>query len=141
MIDIVEVLRERQHEADMAEQEAQRVGITKFAKVGPGAGKGDQALLAIAHEQERHEAAALAARRPLDLVERHVDAGSRSLVAAVEQLAAHRLDLGQVSKDLVAVARGALEVDRALVRLADERARAARASPPLAVTEEIRPLL
>jgi len=69
---------------------------------------------------------ALAARRPVDLIERHVDAGSRSLVAAVEQLAAHRLDLGQVSKDLVAAARGALAVDRALVEIADERARAAR---------------
>ena len=68
----------------------------------------------------------LAARRPVDLNERHVDAGSRILVAAVEQLAAHRLELGQVSKDLVAAARGALAVDRALVEIADERARAAR---------------
>ena len=34
--------------------------------------------------------------------------------------------LGQVSKVLVAVARQALAVDRALVKLADERARAAR---------------
>jgi hypothetical protein len=64
----------------------------------------------------------------VDLIERHVDAGSRSLVAAVEQLGAHRLDLGQVSKDLVAVARQALAVDRALVKIADERARSARAS-------------
>jgi hypothetical protein len=69
---------------------------------------------------------ALDARRPEDLIERHVDAGSRSLVAAVEQPGAHRLDLGQVSKDLVAAARGGLAVDRALVEIADERARAAR---------------
>jgi len=34
--------------------------------------------------------------------------------------------LGQVSKDLVAVARKALAVDKALVKIADERARAAR---------------
>lgn len=85
-------------------------------------------MMAIANLQERQEAAALAARRPVDLIERHVDAGPRSLVAAVEQSAAHRLDLGHVSKDLVSVARPALAVDKALARLADERARAARAS-------------
>jgi len=41
---------------------------------------------------------------------------------------AHRLELGLVSKDRVAVARQALAIDRAPVRLANERARAARAS-------------
>jgi len=40
--------------------------------------------------------------------------------------AAHRLELGPVSKDLVAVARQALAVDRALVEIANERAQAAR---------------
>lgn len=133
MIDIVEILRERQHEADMAEQEAQRVGITKFAKVGPDpSGRSDQAMIALAHEQDRHEAAALEARRPVDQVEKHVEAGARSLVRAAETAARFRLDLGSVGKDLVAVARQALEVDRALVRLADERARSARTAqaPP-----------
>jgi len=43
-------------------------------------------------------------------------------------MASHRLELGQVPKDLVAAARQALAVDRALVKIADERARAARAS-------------
>jgi hypothetical protein len=126
MNSIVEILQERQREADLAEIDAQRVGITKFAKVGPDANKIDQKLHTIAIEQEAEEARALAARRPVDLIERHVDAGSRSLVAAVEQLAAHRADLGQVAKDLVAVAQQALAVDRALVQIADERSRAAR---------------
>ena len=92
--------------ADPMTIEPVSVETTVFAKVGTDAsGKSDQAMMAVAHEQEREEAAALAARRPVDLIERHVDAGSWSLVAAVEQLAAHRLDLGQVSKDLAAVAR------------------------------------
>jgi hypothetical protein len=39
---------------------------------------------------------------------------------------AHRLELGQVSKDLGAVARQALAVDRALEKLADERVWEAR---------------
>ena len=129
MIDIVEVLRERQHEADMAEQEAQRVGITKFAKVGPDpSGRSDQAMIALAHEQDRHEAAALMARQPVDAVERYADVAARNLVAGAEMAARLRVDLGSVGRDLVAVARQALALDRALVKLADERARAARAS-------------
>jgi 3-keto-L-gulonate-6-phosphate decarboxylase len=128
MESIVATLQARQREQDLAEVDAGRVGIRIAARVGPDASKIDQKLHAIAIEQEAEEARALAARRPVDLIERHVDAGSRSLVAAVEQLGAHRLDLGQVSKDLVAVARQALAVDRALVKIADERARSARAS-------------
>jgi hypothetical protein len=54
------------------------------------------------------------------------DAGARSLVHACEKAAALRVDLGLAGMDLVAAARQALAVDRALVRLADERARAAR---------------
>jgi hypothetical protein len=41
--------------------------------------------------------------------------------------AVHRPDLGRLPKDLVAAARQALAVDRALVKIADERAGAARA--------------
>jgi hypothetical protein len=126
MNSIVEILQLRQREADLAAVDAQRVGVRIEAKVGPSASKIDEKLHAAAIEQEAEEARALAARRPVDLIERHVDAGSRSLVAAVEQLAAHRAELGQVAKDLVAVAQQALAVDRALVRIADERARAAR---------------
>ena len=48
--------------------------------------------------------------------------------ATEARVAAHRLDLEQVSKDLVAAARQVLAVDEALVRLANERARATRAS-------------
>jgi hypothetical protein len=129
MESIVAILQARQREADLAEIDAQRVGITKRGKVGPDpSSKSDAAMIALSHLEEDREALALAARRGVDQIERHVDAGSRSLVAAVEQLAAHRLELGQVSKDLVAVARQALAVDRALVKIADERARAARAS-------------
>jgi len=101
-------------------------GITKN---GPdGSASHEQAMILRAHEQERQEAAALAARRGVDQVERYVDAGARSLVHAAEVAARHRVDLGPLRRDLVAAARGALEVDRALVKLADERARAARAS-------------
>jgi hypothetical protein len=120
MESIVAILQARQREADLAEIDAQRVGITKRGKVGPDpSSKSDAAMIALSHLEEDREALALAARRGVDQIERHVDAGSRSLVAAVEQL---------VSKDLVAVARQALAVDRALVKIADERARAARAS-------------
>jgi hypothetical protein len=126
MESIVAILQERQREADLAEIDAGRVGIRIAARVGPDASKGDAAMLAIAHEQERQEAAALAARRGVDQIERHVDAGARSLVHACEKAAALRVDLGLAGMDLVAAARQALAVDRALVRLADERARAAR---------------
>jgi argininosuccinate synthase len=60
------------------------------------------------------------------MVERHADVAARNLVAAAETAARLPVDLGQVGKDLVAIARGALAVEKALVRLADERARAAR---------------
>lgn len=126
---IVAILQERQREADLAEIDAQRVGITRPGRNGPEASSsGDDAREAALHMEERREAAALAVRRPVDQVERHVDAGARSLVRAAETAARLRLELGPVSKDLVAVARQALAVDKALVRLADERARAARAS-------------
>ena len=64
MDSIVDVLQRGQREADLAEIDSQRVGVRTEAKVGPGAGKGDQALLAVAREQDREDAAALAARQP-----------------------------------------------------------------------------
>jgi hypothetical protein len=107
--------------------DAQRVGITRFAKNGPDrSASRDAAMLALVLEEERQEAAALAARQPVDHVERYAGMAARNLVVAAETAARLRVDLGPVGKDLVAAARGALEVDRALVRLADEMARAAR---------------
>jgi len=129
MESIVAILQERQREADLALVDAERVGVRVEAKVGPEmSGKTDAKMVALAHLEEHREAAAIMARQPVDAVERYVDVAARNLVAAAEVVARIRLDLGSVGKDLVAVARGALEVDRALVRLADERARAARAS-------------
>jgi uncharacterized membrane protein len=114
-------------EQDLAVIDAERVGITEGAKVGRDlSGKSDQAMIAMPHEQEWQEAAALAARQPVDAVERYADVADRNLVAAAETAPRLRVDLRSVGKDLVAVARQALAVDRALVRLADERVREAR---------------
>jgi tRNA(Phe) wybutosine-synthesizing methylase Tyw3 len=85
-------------------------------------------LIALANEQERQEALALAARQPVDAVERYANVAARNLVVAAETAARLRVDLGSVGKDLVSVAKACLAVDRSLLQLAEERARAARAS-------------
>jgi len=48
--------------------------------------------------------------------------GARSLILAAEKA---RSDLGAVGREVIAVAGRVLEVDRALARLAEERARSA----------------
>ena len=84
---------------ESAEIDAQRVGITKFAKVGTDLpGKSDAAMIALAHQEEDREATALAARQPVDPVERYADAAARNLVAAAETAARLREDLGSLGR-------------------------------------------
>jgi len=78
-------------------------------------------------------------------VEAHVAAAACNLVGAAERAAALKVDLGPVRLDLVAVARPALAIDPALVVLAGEEGRLARAStsraiaPPGAAQGPVRP--
>lgn len=84
----------------------------------------EDVLQARAARVERQDAIVIAARASIDFVEAAVSNGARSLVMACER--AGRANLGPVGRDLVAVAHLVLEVDRALVRLAYERAEGAR---------------
>jgi hypothetical protein len=62
----------------------------------------------------------------VDLIEAYVAAAARSLVSRAEKVGKLKVDLGPNSLRLVTIAREVLDLDRALVRLAEERAAQAR---------------
>ena len=80
-------------------------------------------LMARAARVERMDDLAYLARSPVDHVESAVASGLRFLLVACER--AQGGVLGPLGTDLFAAARAVLAVDRALVRLAQERGREA----------------